>query len=76
MFKKIIIVSVVIVLLAVGYADAEITFFNNSNDFFQSTDIIHTETFENPDDGFFPADFDKLVIRHGASIMLRVSIFQ
>ena len=61
MFKKTMIVSVVIVLLAVSLADAEINFFNNSNDFFQSTNIIHTEIFENSDEGFFPVEFDSFI---------------
>ena len=61
MFKKTIIVSVIIVLLAVPLADAEIIFFNNSNDFFQSTDIIHTEFFENSAEGVFPTEFDSFI---------------
>ena len=61
MFRKAMIGGIVLVLLAVTLADAEIIFFDNSNDFFQSTNIIHTEIFENSDEGFFPAEFDSFI---------------
>ena len=61
MFKKAMMVSVVVVLLAGQLAYAEIFFFNNSNDFFQSANIIHTDSFENPDEGFFPGEFDSFI---------------
>ena len=61
MFKKAMMITVTIILLTAPLADAEITFFDNSNDFFQSTTIIHTDIFENPNEGFFPAEFESFI---------------